>query len=276
MSSLFDKKNLLVSVSGGRSSMYMANQIKNRNWHLNFNIAYVFANTGKEREETLQFVERCDKEWGLEIIWVEAVVHTARRGCTHKVVDFETASRHGEPFEEVIKKYGIPNQNYLHCTRELKANPIRSLTEMLGWDYFYTAQGIRVDEPKRIGNKSNVIYPLYDWFPATKGEVLDWWKDQPFDLGLEEHQGNCDACHKKSINKLVRIAKETPSAMMWWEDIGQRYANAGHNIDGNPRKFFRGQITAGDILNMALMMTLPPLPDPEEDAGCSESCEAFA
>ena len=68
-------------------------------------------------------------------VWVEAVAH-AERGIasTHRIVDFSTASRNGEPFEDVIKVYGIPNMNYLHCTRELKANAIRSYMRSIGWE----------------------------------------------------------------------------------------------------------------------------------------------
>lgn len=106
--------------------------------------------------------------------------------------------------------------------------------------------------------------------------MLDWWKDQPFDLGLKDHQGNCDGCHKKQITKLVRIAQEAPQTFEWWQDMGEKYATAGHNRDGNPRTFYRGYRTVNDIVALSKLMTLPPLPDDDEDSGCSESCEAFS
>ncbi len=268
-------QKLLVSFSGGRSSAYMAWRIR-QEWSATHDLAFVFANTGKEREETLRFVQRCDEEWGLGVVWVEAVTH-AEDGiaCTHRIVDFASASRNGEPFEAVIQKYGIPNMNYLHCTRELKANAIRSYMQSIGWKDFVTAQGIRVDEPKRIGKKPNVVYPLVNDFPMTKPEILDWWRDQPFNLGLKDHQSNCDGCHKKHITKLVRIAQESPQTFGWWDAMEQRYPLAGHNVDGTPRVFYRGHRSAQDILAMSKMLVLPPLPEEEENAGCSESCEAF-
>src|SRR5208283_2489454 len=122
---------ILVSTSGGRSSAKLSWHTK-QEWSNLHELAYVFANTGKEREETLIFVDRCDHAWGLGIIWVEAVVNERGTACTHRIVDFNSASRNGEPFEAVIKKYGIPNMNYLHCTRELKANAIRSYMQSIG------------------------------------------------------------------------------------------------------------------------------------------------
>lgn len=270
-------QKLLVSCSGGRSSAYMAWKIL-QEWKDTHELAFVFANTGKEREETLRFVQRCDDEWGLGVVWVEAVAHPEYRvASTHKIVNFETASRHGEPFEDVIKVYGIPNMNYLHCTRELKANAIRSYMQSIGWKDYLCAQGIRVDEPKRlVSQKPGVIRPLATVWPTIKPEILDWWKEQPFDLGLKDHQGNCDGCHKKHLPKLVRIAQEAPGTFNWWDDMEQRYGLAGHNLDGTPRTFYRGHRSAQDIVAMSKLMTLPPMPDDEEDAGCSESCEAFA
>lgn len=271
---MIQQDKVLVSFSGGRSSAYMAWRMK-KEWGNTYEMLFVFANTGKEREETLRFVDRCDQEWGLGVVWVEAVVNEEGVACTHKIVDFASASRRGEPFEAVIQKYGIPNMNYLHCTRELKANPIRSFVRSRGWDEYLIAQGMRVDEPKRTKPKKRVIYPLAHLWPTTKSEVIDWWRDQPFDLGLKEHQGNCDGCHKKNITKLVRIAQEAPNTFEWWGRMEETYPLSGHNVDGTPRTFYRGHRSAKDILGMAELLVLPPLPDEDEDGGCSESCEAF-
>lgn len=270
---------VLVSVSGGRSSMYMAKRIREE-WgadsHHRAMLKFLFANTGKEREETLVFLDCCDREWDLGVVWLEAVAHPDYgTACTHRIVDFDTASRNGEPFEAVIQKYGIPNMKYLHCTRELKANTMRSYMHSIGWDDYLIAQGMRLDEPKRIKPKDGIIYPLAHIWPMTKPEILDWWKEQPFDLQLKDHQGNCDGCHKKSITKLVRIAHEDPSTFDWWSSMEHQYGLAGHNVDGTPRTFYRGHRSAQDIVAMSRILTVPPLPEEEEDAGCSESCEPF-
>lgn len=155
---------IIVSVSGGRTSGLMAWKMK-QEWSGIHDLRFVFANTSKEREETLVMVDRMDKAWSLDIAWIEAVIHEGRIGATHRVVDFASAKRKGEVFESMLPKYGLPNMNYLHCTRELKANPLRSFARSLGWEEgeFVHSIGIRIDEPKRLVNMhkhSDRIYPL--------------------------------------------------------------------------------------------------------------------
>jgi len=243
-----------------------------------FEMVFGFANTGQEDEKSLVFADRCDREWGLNLVWIEAVVHQGRVGCTHKIVSFEAAARNGQPFEEVIKKYGIPNKAYPHCTRELKLNPIQSYMNSIGWGSAQKAVGIRVDEPKRIRKNAaeeGLIYPLVTMFPTTKPEILDWWKEQPFDLGLLDHQGNCTWCWKKSLKKHVMLYHENPDIYRFPASMEEMYGLAGHNIDGTKRTFFRENRSTQDIISIAQLLNPPRPQDQEEDAGCSESCEVF-
>lgn len=284
MENTISKPRLFVSFSGGRSSAYMAKKIKSEYSDV-YQIIFGFANTGCENEETLMFVDRCDREWGLECVWLEAVVyHDERRGSGHKVVDFRTASRNGEPFKEVIKKYGIPNQAFPHCTRELKLNPMKSYLESIGWvkGTYKSAVGIRGDEPKRLrknAEKVGIVYPLAHWFPISKPEINDWWAEQSFDLGLEDYRGNCKWCWKKSTTKLVRIAQETPEAFDFPILMEKEYPLAGCNPDPffEGRTFFRHGMSGNGIMELANMgdKRYYPKEDPDENSGCSESCEAF-
>lgn len=242
-----------------------------------FEMVFIFANTGEENEETLQFADRCDRKWNLNLNWVEAVVHHNQRiGCTHRIVDFASASRKGEPFEEVIKKYGIPNKAYPHCTRELKLNPMESYFRSIGWTDYLRAVGIRIDEPRRLKQKPGIIYPLAHLFPTTKAEINDWWEEQPFTLNLPEHRGNCKWCWKKVIRKHIMIAKETPEAFDFPARMEELYGLAGYNEDGTKRVFFREHRSTKDIISIAeLISGKMHADDPDEDGGCSESCEAF-
>ena len=65
------QNNLLVSFSGGETSAMMCDFLI-KNYSSKYNLIFVFANTGEENEETLEFVDKCDKYFNLNLIWVEA------------------------------------------------------------------------------------------------------------------------------------------------------------------------------------------------------------
>ena len=121
----YDTNRIFVSFSGGLTSGKMCHQIVEQ-FGDTHEIIIAFANTGQEANETLDFVRQCENHFGWDIVWVEAKVDPEHGKPTkHRVVDYFTASRHGEPFEDVIKKYGISNPSYPHCTRELKIQALQ-------------------------------------------------------------------------------------------------------------------------------------------------------
>ena len=67
-------------------------------------IVVCFANTGKELEETLEFIHECEKRWKVKIHWLELDIATTSPIWRSKEVSFKTASRNGEPFEKLISK----------------------------------------------------------------------------------------------------------------------------------------------------------------------------
>lgn len=214
---------LLVSFSGGRTSAFMAKFLKER--YPNREMLFAFANTGKEKEETLIFVDKCDKEFGLNLVWLEADVNKEKgKGTTYKIVDFETASRNGEPFEAVIKKYGLPSKLYRHCTRELKENPISKYAkEILGPNYLI-ALGIRADEKHRLKTDQKKIYPLAE-MNIDETFIRGWWKRQSFDLELKDYEGNCDLCFLKSTRKKLTLISENPNIVDWWNEMELKYSS---------------------------------------------------
>lgn len=241
-----DMKPLLISFSGGRTSGMMTAILQD--YQPERPKAIVFANTGKEHEKTLEFVSECDKRWGLGVVWVEAVIHPeAGKGTTHKIVSFETASRKGEPYEAMLKKYGIPSVAFPHCTRELKLRPIEHYVKtVLGWGDYDRAIGLRADERHR---EAGYFYPLME-YGIDKQMVNEWWSRQPFNLDLEEFEGNCDLCFKKSDKKLVKAINKTKSALVWWEEMERKYAHLEHGNRSaklEPSYFFRGNRSADEM-----------------------------
>jgi len=276
------KPKMNISFSGGRTSAYMTKKIID-NWSDRYDFIVVFANTGLEHPRTLEFIRNCDDRFGFGTVWVEGVVHYGeRKSSTHKIVNFETASRNGEPFEAYIKKYGIPNTQFPQCTRELKLRPMESYLRSLGIDHrsIPTAIGIRADERRRVSKEAeaqNIIYPLiHDW-PTDKQDVLDWWEEQPFDLGIDEFEGNCRGCYKKSFAKHFMQIRRDPSVYDFHRRMEDQYRNFGPQ-DGQ-RVFFRGNTDTRGLFKLFEEHGDNPARASRvafESGGCSESCEVYA
>lgn len=292
------KKKLVISFSGGRTSAYMTKMLLDSLDRSIYDIAVVFANTGKEREETLDFVYECDIRFGFDTIWIEAVINPVRgEGTRAKVVDYHSADRSGRVFEEMIKKYGIPNTSFLHCTRELKTNAITSyVRDQLGWKNYYMAIGIRSDEIDRINpkrKKLRYIYPLITMFPSTKYTVNEFWIRQEFDLRLKSYEGNCDLCYKKSDRKLLTLCREIPDRTVWWEEMEDKYSEfipEGRTCEKTPIRFYRKNRSIKDLVDLSKLdfvmskdeskivrheMQTSFIDDLDISNGCSESCEPF-
>jgi hypothetical protein len=294
------KKRLLISFSGGRTSAYMLWWLLNcweerHNWE----IVVVFANTGLEASETLRFVHECAIYWNIEVIWVEAKclndngIPFSEKGwsVSHQVVNYFTAARAQEktdgtwtwtPFEEMISILGIPSSNTPFCSDQLKRKAIESYLESIGWDDYYKAIGIRVDEVDRINEKFRELkikYPLIKENPTTKQQVVMWWRKQPFDLMVHEDEGNCIGCWKKDMDRLCRIAKRNEKAFRWWQYMTDKYGhlNPRETDLKPPFNFYRGNLSPKDIIKMAKWKPdqLKLFAEDKKLNGCEESCEAF-
>ena len=185
-----------------------------------------FANTGKEAEETLEFVRDCGKYWDVPIVWLEYAWAEETKD-RFKVVDFDTAARNGEPFEALIhaKKY-LPNPVARFCTIEMKIKTIarylvaQCVTEDMESAEAMSIVGIRADEQRRAAKIEPHRRPLVA-AGVTKETVSQFWAEQPFDLGLPNvngvtPHGNCDLCYLKGANLIESLILEKPSRADWW------------------------------------------------------------
>lgn len=235
------KDRTALSVSGGRTSGYMLHRVLEANGGLPDNAIVMFANTGKEDEATLRFVRDIGQYWGVPITWVEYRADAPG----YAIVDFETASRNGEPFEAVIgKRQYLPNPVTRFCTVELKIRTMHKHLKTLGWkddgDGWDQMVGIRADEPYRVAKirarpspetvHETMVMPLAA-AGVTKKHVGDFWRAQPFDLDLPNHngvtyEGNCDLCFMKGRNIVQTLIVAKPSRAIWWASQEDRPLNS--------------------------------------------------
>lgn len=273
------KPRIRASFSGGRSSALMCEVLQDR-FGDTHDIVYTFANTSWEDPDTLRFVDAVDRWLGLKLVWLEAVVMPGRKSCGHRVVSYETAKRGGEVFESVVAKYGLPNQVFKLCTRELKTNVMNSYARSIGWapGTYQTAIGIRADEPRRVrrevAERERIIYPLVDIRPVDKADVIARFEDFDWDLRIEEHDGNCRRCYKKSDRKLYRGYREDPASFEFPIRLERLYSNVGPNNVPGPRKMYRGYTSASDLVARFERLGDDYAP-PIYEGACSESCEVY-
>lgn len=229
--------------SGGRTSAYMLHLFLAANgWVLPPDVLVIFNNTGKEAEATLRFIRECAIRWGIDIIWLE---YTA--GPSFKIVDFNTASRNGEPFEAVIEQRmqspnaGLPNRVARYCSSEMKTRTTHRYLRSIGWTEWDSLTGIRADEPKRVHTiRSNphpespdetVRVPLAE-LGITAQDVGAFWARNAWDLELpniggKTMHGNCDLCFLKPSAQVVSLIAEKPQSAVWWAAQEMKAERAG-------------------------------------------------
>lgn len=280
------KESLVVSFSGGLTSGFMCSYLQ-ANWSHKYDLHFLFANTGREHEATLKFVDACDLYFGLNVVWVEAVIDPRHGvGPRHRIVDYKSADRTGRPFRDFIAKEGIPNTSRAHCTDRLKTQVIRSWMRDRGWikARVKTAIGMRADEPTRcvpdspVAKRYNLVYPLAHWDPVDKQDVNDFWDEMPFTLEIPPRYGNCMTCFKKSDNKLFQIAHEHPEWFTWNIDMEQ-YQHVKAD-EGDRHTWWRGKRDTAQLLRAAGASDLEILKrlnvhDPDGGDGCGSSCNPF-
>jgi 3'-phosphoadenosine 5'-phosphosulfate sulfotransferase (PAPS reductase)/FAD synthetase len=215
----------VINFSGGRTSAYMLKMILDEHGgSLPNNYIVLFQNTGKEDEGTLKFIDECSKNWNVEIVWIEYYRDQDNK-VKAKEVTFKTASRKGEPFEQLIfggKNPYLPNQDHRICTIELKLRTSKRYMVSLGYKKWNAAIGFRYDEARRVNKKpfnDPRITPFYPLFEngITEPMILDFWKNNSYDLELSNPaMGNCTGCFLKSEKTRAWICKNNSDDRNWW------------------------------------------------------------
>lgn len=266
-------KNLLVAVSGGRSSAMMAYHIHTSDEYKDFEKIYVFANTGMERPETIQFLKNINDVWGIPLTLIEGKYSkTMGIGIEYQIVDFENLNMNALPFEEAIMHKnkgifdGLPNQESPYCSSAMKTIPCEKFAnEIFGKNNYIKAIGYRrEDMPKRISwpevrQDEKRIFPLITDFSEPIGltELNAWWNTQSFQLGVNSKFSNCELCWKKSDKNIVESIRQGTRFVDWWLRMEEQYGNTA----------FRNRKSIADFVSIANQPTTMEI-DFSENDGC--------
>jgi len=250
-------KNLMITVSGGRSSAMSAKHVQTSAKYKDFKKVYVFCNTGQERKETINFLKNIVKYWNIDLIIIEGVYSLEMGvGVSYKIVDFDTMSMNSQPFEQMIAHKnkgvfdGLPNQDAPYCSENLKTLPAKKLCDdLFGVNNYLKVIGYRKEDmPKRITfaeakiDKTR-IFPLLTDFkaPVSQLDLNKWWSKQPFKLELHGKFGNCELCWKKSEKTLIDNIRKGTRFIDWTLEMENKYDSV----------MFRGHKSISDLVKLA-------------------------
>lgn len=268
-------KNLMITVSGGRSSARAARHIQTSKKYKDFDKLYVFANTGQERIETIDFLKNIVKYWGIDLNIIEGVYSDKMGvGINYKLVDFDNISMNSEPFSGAVMHLnkgvydGLPHQQAPYCSSSMKTIPCKKFAdEIFGTNNYIKSIGFRKEDmPKRITvseikQDKDRIFPLITDFytPIGQSELTKWWKTQPFKLEIDGKLGNCELCWKKSDKVLLENIRYGTSSIDWWRKMESKYGNTS----------FRGNKSINELVRLSKLPITQKMQFPDEDSdGC--------
>jgi hypothetical protein len=259
-----------ISFSGGRTSGYMLRRILDEG--IRADVHVLFANTGKERPETLEFIHAVETRWGVPIHWLEYRAEPKDDGLAHTYaeVTHEAASRAGEPFAALIEARSyLPNPVTRFCTQELKIRVMQKWAMTHGFDHWTNVVGIRADEPRRVAkmgranetgaNRYEVALPLAE-AGILLADVAAFWSEQPFDLRLMPWEGNCDLCFLKGRDKKERIIRDDESLATWWIEQENRLTDSS----GRPARFRADAVSYAAMVRRVRGQPLLPMVEADE------------
>lgn len=263
----------VVSFSGGRTSAYLAYLMKERDPETEF----IFMDTGAEHPKTYEFIRNIAKHWKIKLTCLRVIPNPEmNKPSTYETLSIDQIGPDLEPWKRMLSKYGHPYIGGAFCTDRMKTVPfIKYCDEHFGRGNYTTWLGMRIDEPKRTSPKIGIRY-LAEISDFEKQDVIEWWRDQPFDLEIQEHLGNCVFCIKKSLQKVALATKDEP-------EMATQFIQTLRDFDAKPDKvMYRSNKTLQQVIalfsdtgrdELALRMTSMRQ---YNSGSCSESCEAFS
>ncbi|EDR2534718.1 prophage protein [Escherichia coli] len=267
----------VVSFSGGRTSAYLLWLMEQKR-QAGEDVHYVFMDTGAEHPKTYEFIRNIVSNWKIDLHCLRVIPNPEMgKASSYEEIGVTDIGPDLIPWKRMLNKYGHPYIGGAFCTDRMKSVPFtKYCQEKFGKGNYITWLGIRTDEPNRLKRANGFRY-LADISDFEKQDVLDWWSEQKFDLGIQEHLGNCVFCIKKSMQKVALAAMDEPEL-----------ADAFINIldteikTGKEPVMYRGNNTLKSLIALFSDISRDELASRmtsmrQYDSGsCSESCEAFS
>jgi hypothetical protein len=267
-------KNILVAISGGRSSAMMSYIISTSEKYKDCNVVYCFANTGMERIETINFLKEIEKRWNIDIVKIEGV-YSEKMGIAvnYKIVDWENIDMNAKVFEGAIQHInkgsydGLPNQTAPYCSSYLKTLPSKKFADdIFGKNNYVTALGFRSEDmPKRISWSEikiddKRIFPLLTDLekPVNQKDLNIFFEKQGFKLEIHSKFGNCELCWKKGNKLLIEIIRNGTRFTEWMNQMEVKYNNT----------MFRDKLSINDLIRMSKYPTTMEIDFNESDDNC--------
>jgi len=251
-------ENIMVAVSGGRTSGMMALEMYNSVKYKDCNMVFVFANTGLERIETIEFLKEINKRLDNKLVLIEGKYSPVYgNGASYTVKNFDNLNMRGTPlFNSILKKNAYSKQGVFsyanpYCSDMTKTRPMNAFAR----DYFEGKKFIKAigyrkeDMPRRITYaeikevSNKVIFPMltdYD-FPISVIDVENFYKKAGFSLKLNSRFGNCKLCVKRSNENNAEILSIDKSAGNFFIGKEKLFKD----------QFFREQKTIKDLIIMS-------------------------
>ena len=189
----------ILGISGGKDSAALA--VFMRREHPDLEIEYFFCDTGKELQETYDFLERMEARLGIVIQRLQA-----ERG-----------------FDHWLDVYGglLPSPKMRWCTKQMKIVP---LEQFIGDDPAVSYIGIRADEDRDgyVSTKPNITarFPFKE-HGLVKADILRLLEESG--IGMPDYyrwrsRSGCSFCFYQRKIEWVRLHDEHPKE--FWEAVG--------------------------------------------------------
>jgi hypothetical protein len=262
----------IASFSGGRTSAYMCYLLKKMNIP---DLEFIFMDTGAEHPKTYEFIKKCDNYFDLNLKVLRPVINQEMGvGVNYKVLTTNDMGWDISIMKELTKKYGTFNYLTPLCTSMLKTTVAQKYIKQ--FDNVTQWIGIRIDERRRLKDKKGFKY-LAEVSSMSKRDILGWWNEQPFDLEIPEHLGNCVFCVKKNANYIALAQRDEPDLYRDWADMITQARQRG---DVPKEVMYRGEQSIDGIVKFYSAYEYEEIKQTirmykNKNTVCSDSCEAF-